>query len=489
MAFTIPTYDQLLASAKAIWRGLRTNADTGPGSDVDIFTRTLSHIGDGLHKHVLQAVKYLFPPTATDEYLTRWLNAVGLSDGEDGYGRLQAAGSYGTDCLRVTCTLGTPTITNEQLEDNAGRIYKVNEAYVFAGPGTADVDCAAITEGADTNLESGATLTFISPPAGITAAATLVGDLDHGRDLETDTEGQARLIDWWRYPSLSGNWVQWKRWVEAADEGNLDAWIYAARNNQPYGWGTTDIAATQRDESGTARVITSAQETLIDDYLEENAPAQMHRQTRVLTVSTVHKTVTLTYTLASGTPAANECDWDAENEKRNVIAETPGSNLIQVNAVYVTGPQSGERVLIAGLEAIVDKEPGNAGAPVSGAMDKFTVTTWPWSVDLATGRPSGSGFQVLSGGGLCLTVYDALQAYINSLGPAKCTYASPQEGWDDTIRIKFLQSKAVVAGGGWILDITDCKIDGVAADFGPSLDATSTVEQMIDDGIAVYEDK
>jgi hypothetical protein len=47
----------------------------------------------------------------------------------------------------------------------------------------------------------------------------------------------------------------------------------------------------------------------------------------------------------------------------------------------------------------------------------------------------------------------------------------------------------VIAGSGWILDITDCKIDGVAADYGPSTDATSTVELMIDDGIAVYEDK
>ena len=490
MAWTDPTKDTIVDDAKAVYKSYRPNAATGPFSDLWVLSKTVGHLYKMAHEHLTNMIRWLMPNTTSGTYLNDWLYFFGAPDGQGSYGLIKPHVSSGTDALAVVFTGAGNIATTDELTDASGRRYHINENYNWAGPGgtTYNADVESIDTGLEVNLEIGDVLTFSSPPANVTADASLVGDMDYGRALETDPEGLARLLSIAQNPSLSGNWAQWQRWVENALPGNVDAYIFAGRQNQPYGWGTIDIAVTQRAESGEDRVITSEQEAIIIAYLLANAPTQMYKMTRLLTVDAASNEhfIAMDYELAEGTPAAQQCDWDAQANKRTVIAQTIGAKSIQVNAVYVAGViTSGDRVLLAGEEVVVDDAPGDGGL----GLDEMSFLTWPWPTVAfnLNDRGDATGYAVCSGGGLVMTVWNAITAYVDARGPAKDAYAAPIAGWDDSLRIKFIQSAAVVAGLGWILDITTTTIDGGAVDANPSYDATYTIDLLITPEIAVYQ--
>jgi uncharacterized phage protein gp47/JayE len=431
---------------------------------------------------------------------------VGATDGDGGYGLLKPHVSEKDDSLTVTCTAGTPAIQNEELTDDAGRRYQLNEAvpYNFPGAGTYDADLISIDTGLEVNLEAGETLTFVSPPAGIQSTATLILDLDGGRALETNSEGRSRLLSFLQNPSLSGNWAQWQRWLEDALPGTVDGWVWPKRNNGPYGHGTVDFYLTQRGERGSNRPATATQATDVIAYLADNAPIHLIKQYRGLDDSLQAVTVVVTYQLADGTPDSRQCDWDAEANKRDCAAGTAEipNKLIVASGVYGAGViASGDRVLIAGEEAIVDLEPGNADPIIGGLMDRFTVTTWPWSVNLLTGGPGGGVFAICAGGGLIADIYSSIAAYLDGIdgdtpdgrgllpkiGPARGTYAAPQPEWDDTFRIDFIKHAATVAAGGWITGFDTVTVDGAAVDYGPAYTTTDTVQLVVYDEIELYQ--
>jgi hypothetical protein len=208
--------------------------------------------------------------------------------------------------------------------------------------------------------------------------------------------------------------------------------------------------------------------------------------------------VVVTYEVAEGTPSSQQCDWNAEANKRDVLVQTPGSKKIQVTAVYGADIiESGDRVLIAGEEAIIDDAPGEGGL----GMDEMTFTTWPWTVDLTTGGPGGGAFAVCAGGGLITDVYSSIAAYLNGIdgdtpdgrgllpkmGPARGTYAAPQPEWDDTFRIDFIKHAATVAAGGWITGFDTVTVGGAAVDYGPAYTSTDTVQLVVYDEIELYQ--
>jgi hypothetical protein len=291
--------------------------------------------------------------------------------------------------------------------------------------------------------------------------------------------------------------------VEDALPGTVDAWIYPKRNNSPYGHGTIDIFSTQRGERKADRPATGTQATTIVEYLNTVAPIHLIKQLRGLEDDLLPVTVVVTYELAEGTPASQQCDWDAEANKKDCAAGTDEpTKLIVASAVYAADViASGDRVLIAGEEAIVDLEPGNAAAPVGGLMDRFTVTTWPWSVNLLTGGPGGGVFAICAGGGLITDVYSSIAAYLDGIdgdtpdgrgllpkiGPARGSYAAPMPEWDDTFRIDFIKHAATVAAGGWITGFDTVTVDGAAVDYGPAYTTTDTVQLVVYDEIELYQ--
>lgn len=481
-----PTYDEVVEEVTAIWKSYRSDADSAPLSDLWITARVVGRIISSVYSAIESARRDLFPLTSVGRFLDAWLYTFGQSNGGDSYGTIMPHVSSGTDALTVTCTAGTPSITDETLVDTAGNRYKINETYTFGGVGTYDADVISIDTGTACNLETGETLTFESPPAGIQATATLAEDLDGGLDAETEAEGQARLLRALQHPSLSGNTDHWVDAIEATRQGIYDAFVWSKRATAPWGYGTTDYMALQRGESGPDRFTTSTQDTLLEAQIEAEMPVRQMKQARHVSVTTLtieQNKIIVIYELAPDASDDKYVDWDAHGYQKPVFSTTMGSKLIEVNTVYPSGTiESGDKVLIAGLEATVDLEPGNASAPVSGDYKKFTVTTWPWdpSLDISSDGPGGSGFYICAGGGLALDVHDAIVNYLDGLGPERGTYAdgTSLDTWDDTIRIAWIKNAVIDAGDGDVMDVDTCTINGLTDDVGPA--ATSGVGVTIE---------
>jgi hypothetical protein len=501
MAWPDPTFQEWVDDFKALWAALRPTADSTPKSDGWLYQHTLGHAAKVIQEMVARGLARFFPTTTSGISLDRWLFFIGRKDGQGSYGLIKEHVSSGSDVCAVTFT-GVGTITpSHELTDDAGRRYHINETYVSSGAEVYNADLESIDTGLSTNLESGESLTFTNPPANVESGATLVGDLDFGTDLEQDPSGQAALLQKMQTPSLSGNWVQWKEWVEEAIPGTLDGWIWPKRNNAPYGHGTTDFCATQRGEVGTDRSWTAAQKAAVT---LGDAPALLVKEGRGLDLNEEKRAASYTFRLSESAPDANRCDWDASANKRTVTAVDAPAKEITVSAVYGAGVvASGNKVFLAGEEVTVDDAPGEGGL----GMNQMTFTTWPssWATIDLTDRDDGTstGFAVCSGGGLVVTTHTAIQAYLNGIdgdppdgrgdlpkiGPAAGTYAAPITGWDDTFRIDMIKSAAAIAAGGWILSHTQCLIGGVAADAGPTYDSTDTVDIMTAVEVAIYEDK
>jgi hypothetical protein len=395
-----------------------------------------------------------------------------------------------------------PVITGETLVDDAGNRYMIDETYRFHGTGTYDADVVSIDTGTAVNLENGDTLTFESPPAGISETATLVKDLDGGLDQETDADGQSRLLRALQSPSLSGNANHWVEVIEATQQGAYDAYLWSKRNNYPNGHGTTDWIALQRGESGVDRETTTTQDTALETQVEDELPVRQMKQARHLTLSVEQSYIVAAYRLAPDASAEKQVDWDANANKKDVSATTPASKLIQVGTDYTSGLiSSGDKIIIAGEEVEVDLEPGNATAPVSSNLDRFTVTTWPWddSLTLESDGPGGGGFSICAGGGIALDMLTAVKDYLDGIGPERgaCADASSLTMWDDTIRVAWVKNAIIDAGDGDVLEVTTATIDGAGSDVSPtsSWGASVNIRMCCPDAtdtggeIAIYEDQ
>lgn len=496
MAWLKPTYSEIKEEITAIYKSYRTNADSAPLSDLWIYSRVLARLASSLYSGFEAVRRDLFPSTSVGRYLDSWIYLFGLSNGDGGYGLILPSTSSGDSALKVICTAGTPEITGETLVDTAGNRYQIDETYTFAGYGTYNADVVSIDTGLACNLAIGETLTFESPPSGIDEEAETVAPLTGGLDAETDSEGQARIVRELQTPSMGGNASQWVRWVEETSQGEYDGYVWSMRQNQPYGYGTTDYTALLRGQTGRNRIITSDQKNAITAYVQSQAPVRQMRQSRCLDFTVDPSKIEVVYSLAPDASSDKECDWDAYANQRSAAAGCSEANkLVVVDAVYAAGVlSSGDTVIIAGEAAVVDLAPGAAGAPVSGNMDRFSVTTWPWSSSLVTGGPGAGPFNITSGGGLVEDVLEAINEYLDTLGPERGDYSSAATtAWDDTIRIAWIQNSVIDAGDGDIIDIGTCEIDGATADVGPTASATTDVYLKVCDApigeIVIWEDK
>jgi hypothetical protein len=475
MAWIRPILSDIRAELYAQWQSYRPDADDGKYSDLWIYAQTMGRIVHSIYGGIEAFRRALMPWSSTGTYLNKWLHLFGQSNGAGGYGLILPHTSSATDALTVTCTSGTPTITDETLVDDAGNRYKIDETYSFAATGTYDADVVSIDTGTAVNLESGDTLTFESPPAGISETATLVKDLDGGLDQETDAEGQSRLLRALQSPSLSGNADHWVQAIEATAQGAYDAYVWSKRANQPYGYGTTDWVALQRGESGLDRITTSTQQTALDAQVEDTMPVRQMEQSRRLTVTADYHIVKAAYKLAPDASSEKQVDWDGYSNQKTVSSTTIADSLIVASSAYSAGLiSSGDKVIIANQEATVDLEPGNASAPVSGSYDRFTVSSWVWDTDLSLSSDgptaSGGSFAICAGGGIAADMLDAIVDYLDTIGPERSSYAdaSSVSPWDDTMRIPWIKNAVIDAADGDVLEVSTCEIDGATSDVSPT---------------------
>jgi hypothetical protein len=385
-------------------------------------------------------------------------------------------------------------VFGQQGTDTAGNIYQISEHHTPVAATTTNVDIAAVSKGSATNLEAGAVITLSSPPGGITAAMTLVADLDDGADAETDAEGRARLAAWMRDPPCSGNVADWVKAIESASPGALHAYVWLERNNYPTGYGLVDYAALQLDEYGSAQSIApaSALGLKIIAAVEAQLPVLLMKQSRMLTVNPITTTaVEISLTMSDWAAESDLCDWDAETPTYAVDAATKATLLVNVDAATTaTYIAVGDRVIIDGAQAVVT----HVGVAGGVAADEFKVDAWfdvydaeknpyPWPT-----AAHGVGRYCYSGGGRILSIVGALRDYVAGIGPSKdaSTGADAIAGWDDTIRVNAIMSCAIVAGDGRVVDVT---VTAPGADWAPAPLSSTTSNRVVPGEIAVWEIK
>lgn len=451
-----PTKASLGAYIKAVWQGVRPDADTSRGSDVWLWRQVL---GGALHRIHLSArlvLKALHPKTTFGVWLDWWLRWV------CGEGIRQAAGSTGTSALSVAYTGSPGVCLGAQLLDSGGRRYQV--ASELTGGGSPElVDVVAVDTGLATNLEAGDTLDFIAAPLNVTTEATLATDLDGGREKETDAEGRARLLARLAAPILSGHPSQLRDVAEKAAQGTLRAYVFPKREGYPYGWGTVDVAVLQLGESGGDRIPTSTQVALVEVAIEANLPADTWYNHRMLTVVEQQVDLEFKYQLKDGASVDKACDWDAYTIQATADASSSATNRVTADvdicAPAVTGGlQVGHRVHCNGAEAIVS-------AVSVGADDKvFEVATWPSAWGVTDGL---AGMWIQSGGGCTDAVRAAMVALADSLGPARGNGGLPDytvadatdTDWEDVLSEIALRTAGLEADSA-ILDVTGISWNG-----------------------------
>lgn len=292
----IPTLAELFARLLADGRARLPGADWSRGSDNWKRLRIWAGASIGLYHHVKVSFDQLLPDTAEGV----WLDRIGaIWD----VARRGATPARKADALRVTGTVATAITTGEQLVSDSGLRYQVNENATVGALGYVDVDVVAVDTGAATRLDAGATLTFVSPPAGITAKAVLQLDLDEdGEDQESDGAYRERILNRIGLGSAGGNANDYRQWALASAATIATAYVYPNRA----GRGTVDIAALHAG-SGTARLLTAAERTALKDYIGAIRPVAT-RGLRVLEVTTRAEDIEVLFSLLPG--SGNAWDWD-----------------------------------------------------------------------------------------------------------------------------------------------------------------------------------
>lgn len=477
----LPSFSQLVSLIIANYKAVRPTADDGPYSDLWLGSRILARIEARAMKAIQRTLDALFPLSTWGDYLDRWLSFVGESNGSGGYGLVIPRGSGPiTAALAVTATGATVDLDGYQLTDDAGLVYEIDQTYAFGGAGTANLTVKAISTGRATNLESGDTLTFSSPPANVVSAATLVKKLTGAADQETDPEGRSRLKTRMQTPPASGNWPDWVETIEKASPGDVRGFVWMQRQSQPFGFGYVDYCGLRVGEVGEDRAILSTDDLYTDiaNAITDRMPILAMRGSRQLTMVAVNLVIDITITTHPSATGDQLCDWDAEALKTHVDSVTEGSKLFNCHDNVTAYLSVDDRVIVDGYELTV-----NAVGVAGGLADDscFTVSeAWPY-----TGwNPAGK--YVLSGGGVIKIVLDAERAYADGLGPARGTYAAPITTWQDSLLLLWIQATAIQAADGTAVDVD---VNLPAVDMIPTAGSGATTQFICVTEVRVWEAK
>jgi uncharacterized phage protein gp47/JayE len=485
-----PTFATLATEVAERIVGKRPDAGMGPGTDGGILRDALAHVANGLHLHLRYGVLHnLIPTMASGIYLDAWAYLFGLADGDrdnPGFGRIKERGCLTADAIQVTATGSTGDLKGEQFSDSSGTVYQINENYTFGGAGSAILDIIGVDVGDKTNIKlaDNETLTWVSTPANMSETITQKLDFSGGADKETDAELRDRLREKLQTPPQGGNWSNWKDWVEDTSPGELTAYVWGKRQFSDAGWGygCVDVVALLALESGSDRIIETTDQMYddIDAQIIDKAPVLLGRNYRQLTITETEVDIRVNVEFASNATGAQKPDW-TDSVATTVASTTVSTRTVETGfsicAPTITdGVEVGDRVIINEAEAVV------ATVNVGADPKVFTVEDWP--AEWGAADDAINGLTVGAGGGVMLTVVDALRTLSDSLGPAKGPYAAPIPGWDDTLRLTAIKSAVVQAADGAIVDVT---ITTPVADQAPGYDDNSDVELITIDEIYVLE--
>jgi uncharacterized phage protein gp47/JayE len=257
MPFDRPTLTALITRVRGDFRGrLGIAGALVRRAMADVLANVWAGAVHMLNGHLSWLALQLFADTAEREYLLRYAANYGITP-------IPATFASGTVGATGTDTSVIPVDTVLVRDD--GVTYVVTVEATITG-GVASVSIEAVEAGADGNLDTGETLTFESPIAGVDSDTTVESPGIAGGVDEEDTEGtRARLLLRLREPPTGGSDQDYEGWaLEVA--GVTRAWVYPHES----GLGTVTVRFVRDDEDP---IFPDAGEvTAVQDYLDSQRP-------------------------------------------------------------------------------------------------------------------------------------------------------------------------------------------------------------------------
>jgi uncharacterized phage protein gp47/JayE len=460
---TVPTRSELLRQGQALLSSLDSSLVVTRDSDAGIKLALIAEALFGVHYNLGRIQDDLFVSERTSTEALELHAAARLEGGRKG-----ATAASGTDCLEVSGTDGSVVAIGDELVAADGTEYQLTSGGTVAS-GTVTVSAEATTTGIAGNRDSGEALTFVSPPAGIDATATLTADIDGGEDQETDGELVGRLLDAYRNPLGAGRLSDYRQWAQAV-EGVLSAYSYGPTSNAQTGrrgLGIVDVAILKRG-SGSSRIPSATVQGNVEDYIEDRRPA-CTREFGVMLPDALEQSVEVQIVPKAG----YAFDW----EKRAAVTVdswTAGTRTLVVTdeaADFATAagqPAAGDRVLITGYHAAPTAEWVNYLTTIVSIADNTPAgkCTLVLADDPDVDPASGDAFW--PGGSLTQPCIHAVQALFDSLGPARGDAYDPEQDWNDSLFRAAIDAALMGVDG-----VANCTITTPATDVEPDDDAPS----------------
>lgn len=404
--YKLPTLEDITETAIAYQAALIPEDDLSRHSDEWARVRVVCLVAADVDYHGQIQRLDANPGTATGNALDEWGKAADAL-------RKGPTGARGADALRIRGAVGTAYTVGLTLTHASGARYSLEDGGVMPADEFVDVTIAATEEdakstGARTRLEAGQILRFDDPPVGLEQNAQLVADLtDGGEDAELDPAYRPRVVDVWKRPRMGNAVADWQRWALEVT-GVARAEVYRNRA----GLGLIDVAGMAAG-SGEARALTAPQRAELLAHLVARHPGGA--TPRVLETLAEPADVRVLVEPVAGV-ARFAPDWNTDGVAYTVSAWNPTTLVLKLSANRPASLKAGHRVVVDtgnGAEVVVKS--------LGPAADEITIREVPagWT------SPSG-GEDVLPGGPLVAPVRAAVEALIDSLGPALGGYGA---GW------------------------------------------------------------
>lgn len=281
MAFSLPTFKQILARVRADFGGFSDGVT--PVESVEyVLANIQAKLSKGLYGYLTYLLKQAFYDTAEDSYFWHWFSVFGLEQKQASFWR-------GTVTFTGTDAIVIPAATVVQRGD--GTLYTVDADVTIAG-GTATAALTAEVAAAVGDNADGQPLALGTPIVGVDSDCVVASTTQAGSDIELIDQAKIRLALELQSPPSGGGPGDYVRWA-LATPGVTRAWEF----KNLVGPNTVSVAFVRDgDGDGSAIIPDSGERSTVASYLEAHAPITV--TTYVIPLSAVP----LDITLASLTP-------------------------------------------------------------------------------------------------------------------------------------------------------------------------------------------
>lgn len=217
MAFTVPTFQAILARIKADFRAV-LGVDPQAATIEYALVRAEAAQSKGQYSYGSYIKAQSFPDTADEAHFWRWAAVWGV---------YQLPATPWTGTYRFSGTNGTPIPIATELSRADGQLYVTGNAATIASE-IADVTITSKLgyEGTAGNNDPGQPLTLSTPIAGVDSEGVVVSTSIDGADVETQAQGLTRLLGVIQTTASGGgigDYVAWAREVPGVTRAWEDA--------------------------------------------------------------------------------------------------------------------------------------------------------------------------------------------------------------------------------------------------------------------------